>query len=626
MLFESYNARFLELRDIGETFVLRDDVIASVVHPENTLIVGPRGSGKTTLLRMLKIGARLGLKDKHYRLFKNVSYTPVYIGMDRQFALKAGLSDESKPVSPAIDILTRALVTVRVKYAFLDSLQEITDEETERHSIVSHHYVRMLPTSEREFCRLLCKAWSVEADAQTVIELRAYLLSAIDRINRLVTSVQLGVPLSELMEDIVSIPSDPVHTAQSFIGTFNDFFSDSRRAWALCVDELEIMPANLQEYFFSRLRSINGQLFLKLATSPYSRAVVERSAGIDGPANGNDFSTVDLNKRTSNTDKFTRRLVARQLERHGLPPSIRLEDLLGHSPVVGEGGEEGPPPYRSPNGEHYQRFARLYNIDRSFRAYIDRNGVDLEALDDMSEGSKAGKVRKAIWQVALRNYFGPLQPYRTKGQRGYRSHSLKTLPQIYTGAESIVVMCEGNPRMIIGIFRQFIDHIASHRGAHGRLRAMTPAAQNQTIEQTIAKYLSFISSIPIKERFRERDDASAVTLLEVLGQYFAQRNLVEDFSAEPVSSFTVDRNASDAVVEAIGAAMNQGAFVVIGGTDTRETEGQIRGARMRLSYLLCPKYKLPLTIGRDVELSTALEFKRSRRTQPISMDDLFYDL
>jgi hypothetical protein len=59
-------------------------------------------------------------------------------------------------------------------------------------------------------------------------------------------------------------------------------------------------------------------------------------------------------------------------------------------------------------------------------------------------------------------------------------------------------------------------------------------------------------------------------------------------------------------VEAIGTAVNQGAFVLVPNRKGETTGGTVEGSRFRLSYLLAPDFQLPLTFGAQINLSSIL--------------------
>jgi energy-coupling factor transporter ATP-binding protein EcfA2 len=621
-LFEDYNARFSDLRTVGATFVLREKAFKSICGTGNTLILGPRGSGKTTLLKMMKISAQIAAKPTvNFLTLKSIKYRPVYLSADRLFeALTKGVDSENSEFGPILSSISKTLAAIRIKFSFLDTFAEMTDERTNLTPVVSHHFVGLTRTLEVEFCKLLCKTWEIEGDVINIKELRASLFTQISAINRLLDSYTSPSTRSESASLANKLFVDPITSAISFIDCFDSVFPASGKQWALCVDELEIMPHDLQDYFYMNLRSTDHRLLLKIATSPFTSAFSAFDSA--SPMDNNDYTSVNLSDaKKSESIKFTRQLVSEMVKREGHPGSLSVQAILGKSPITEENsdqkGSEGP--YSSPRGAHYQRFRKLAGIDENFSAYLDRNQVNLEELDSLDESSRASKARQAIWQVALRLEHGANQKFRAMGVAKNRQNSRKTISSIYMGAESFLAMCEGNPRVTMGMFRTVLEKFRSNGS-----KVVSKSAQSEIIESTIAKYLSLLSAIALPLNKNKRHNSSVVTLLELIGEYCASQNLSGIFSPEPLSTFIVDDNLPVDIIKSFGAAINQGAFVMIEDKEKRKSYGRLQGARMRLSYLLCPRYKLPLTFGRSVPIQKILTAKKRGGTEAtIRIKDLF---
>ncbi|MHC2805421.1 hypothetical protein ACVMII_005167 [Bradyrhizobium diazoefficiens] len=123
--------------------------------------------------------------------------------------------------------------------------------------------------------------------------------------------------------------------------------------------------------------------------------------------------------------------------------------VLGRSPI----SEANTSPdqkhaYSPPSGSHYVRFKALLERDVAFGQFIEDRRINLDEMHLGNENQRAGRARKYIWQVACRLAYGPLSPFtRRDSSQGERPPSRKALADIYLGYDSLLTMCEGNPRI-----------------------------------------------------------------------------------------------------------------------------------------------------------------------------------
>src|SRR6266404_1872473 len=98
------------------------------------------------------------------------------------------------------------------------------------------------------------------------------------------------------------------------------------------------------------------------------------------------------------------------------------------------------------------------------------------------------------------------------------------------------------------------------------------------------------------------------------------QTLREPFNPEPVLSLRVDSNIDERLRTIIGAAMNQGAFVLLPATRDAPLVGRIENQRVRLTHLLAPLYRLPIVTGRPVSISTIFPSSPPKEEHPILLD------
>jgi hypothetical protein len=192
------------------------------------------------------------------------------------------------------------------------------------------------------------------------------------------------------------------------------------------------------------------------------------------------------------------------------------------------------------------------------------------------------------------------------------------LADIYLGYDSLLTMCEGNPRITISLMRPLV------RRYFGTSRSIPFEDQAALVEETIAKYVSLLSTIRVVDPTNNVQNMSIIDLIEAIGGFFSSEVTGTVFKPEPPLTFRIDNTVPEEYVDAIGVAMNQGAFVMLSDESGLFDHGSIKEARLRFSYLLCPLYHLPLTIGGPVNLSRILSTRRPRTSRrALTQDDLF---
>ncbi|XIA63356.1 hypothetical protein ACFIOY_29900 [Bradyrhizobium sp. TZ2] len=263
--------------------------------------------------------------------------------------------------------------------------------------------------------------------------------------------------------------------------------------------------------------------------------------------------------------------------------------------------------------------------------YLMKRNIDPRGMSALPEFQKAALIRKIISTVIVRDEF-LFQHRSDTGQRARtrRFRAKKSVSPIYTGAFSLFMLCEGNPRWLIGLLRPLIADLAQVRDKTA-VGAISRSEQTKRIERTIATFLTLLSTL--RSSHRDKPAKSIIELVEQLGDFSFEQVLSEQFNPEPILSFNVDRNVSKDVYSAVGRAINQGALVIVPQTALRRGEaeaitsepGNIWGKRVRLSFLLAPRYRLPLVLGRSVDLSPVLrsESLNQSPSEQLILGDLF---
>lgn len=619
---ETFNARFLEPSRVGATFVATP-FLALTARPEHTAILGPRGSGKTTLLKMLTLAALRSWEHTKKREFASaLGFLAVYIPASITWSSDYRGFTNAPADRGTLDLISISLFRHSVLVALLTAYEELAEDASQVSPLFTQVNIVDRGLAEPPFCRLLARAWSLSPGASTAAGLRQLLNDRIRTLQRLsVEAGILNITSRELIRDYPFVSAHFIDDATSFLDTLTECLEFSSRL-CLCFDELEIAPKAVVQSIMQAPRSIDQRIFVKFSAAPYVGAARETNADPTVASEQNDFRLVFLSSFASSKIRpFSEALFRSLCYTSGVMGTA--DEILGLSfleddPLVLKGrlsASSLPERRYGPEGSRQRKYQALYERDRSFRSYADEKGLDVHDLSFGSEKRRAAAVRKILWPVLIREEFLFVQ--EAAGNQRRRLRSKDAVSDIYTGAGSIFALCEGNPRWLIGLLQPMIDGSSSSPTGKPVPRSL----QKQLVEKMIASYFALLSTIPGRETAGKVE--SLVGLVDRIGRYFRESVLGPAFNPDPVLSFFVDDAVAGSARDLIGRGINMGAFVTtqdVQGDDSYVV-GEIAGLKVRLSNMLAPHFRLPLSGGRTINLSTILY--RSRGSTGDTLFELF---
>jgi hypothetical protein len=613
-LFDAYNARFLDPLSIARSFILPQAMFSLLCKNEHSVLIGPRGSGKTTLMKMLRPSSlRVWQHDNKRRILRELKFTAVYVASDSGWNGRMSFVNPESNEHRLYEVLQTSTFVTYLMSSMLDAVLETASINDNDESDLQKFRVRLNSNLEGQLAHELAKRWLLELELPSLRALRLALedrIRSIDNIYFQVATLKAKIPLAQLVQ-YPFLSLDVLSVMRAFVTTVNELCDDPTRAWAFCVDEIEILNPSLQQSLFRSLRSSSDQrIRFKLSVSPFSKTFI---TDVSVPMSGNDFTPINLTyARKHEGVRFSRQMLNALLAEAGIDESP--QDIFGKStfePTLPQEGRGETPKY-SRGGNRYALLRELQSTDSGFANYLIKRDIQLDEVDARSEDERA-EIRKLIQIAEIRREFGQTNVLMDRGRNIVRHRSRKRVGDLYTGAESLLTICDGNPRWLIGLFRPLIEEARSRKSV-GRSR------QARSISTAIARYLSLLSTIPFPHD-RNRD-IPMTRMLDRIGEYFFADITDPDFKTEPALSFVIDDRVNEQELEAIGAALNQGAFVFIPSQESEHTGG-IRNKRFRLSYLLCPRYKLPLMYGQPVILSKILRQRHKDDTSQFTLVDLY---
>lgn len=616
-LFDTYNARFLDPRAIARSFIVPHSVFNLLCKNENSLVIGPRGSGKTTLMKMLRPSAlRAWRHENKTRFLDSLSFSAVYVASDSGWNSRLALIKPESAEFKLFEILQNATFVTYLMMSMLDAVGEAADIGDEDEDALQKFRIRLNSNKEGELSSELAKRWILDLEFSSFRAMRFALedrISLIDNIYFQIANLERKVELAEL-QDHRFLSIDLISAMKAFVTTINELCEDRDRTWAFCIDEVEILHPSFELALLRSLRSTKDQrIRFKISASPFSRTHFPQSDSTS-PMGGHDFTPITLTyARKNESMRFSRQMLDALLKEAGLKTTAyKIFGSSKFEPSRPQDSRDPKHPYAK-GGERYADLKELERDDPGFASYLNRRNINLEDIDGKSEDARA-EIRKLIQIAEIRREFGATNILTTPGGSIARYRSRKRIGDLYTGAESLLTICDGNPRWLIGLFRPLIDQAKLHR-------RISRSAQARSITTAIARFLSLLTTIPFPQSAQRQ--LPITRIIDGIGQFFFTDITNREFKTEPFLSFIVDDRLNEAELDAIGAALNQGAFVFIPSQENEHCTGDIRDKRFRVSYLLCPRYKLPLMYGQPTPLSRILHKRAMGVSTQYTLSDLY---
>lgn len=590
----SYNARHLNPEEVAKNFIFSKSY-SSLIQGSHSVLLGARGCGKTTLLKMLTLNGLNSWKGAQARKVReSIPFYAVYISTDIFWNVKNNKSYEHlEGYSNFPEIISRFSVSTNVFVSLCETFEQILNLEFNLQSGSD---------KEIELCRELISEWMLPNTIPTLAYVKESLKRRSDTFNRFIQKIIFNFrPEDERVQLDDYLFIEFKSSINLIVSIFERIFR-TEKMWAFCFDELELAPSWLREELFLSLRSTNQKLLFKLSASP----IVSLSKEIPASA-GNDLKLIKMWEEGD--EKFSKRIVSSILKKR-FGKIVDSDIFFNSNPIYKKDKgayEEG--------SDFYKEMKALIKKDESFRNFLTLKSVNINKPLATDEKSKDTLFRKIKPIVYFRNYFIDSVYFDEIGEIRSKLRSRKTAT-LYSGAEVLYKICDGNPRWLIGIVNSILSK------SFDRSKGLSIGdIQVEVLHETSIQFMNVISNIPItpiKTRFKTY---TLEDIIELIGSNFNNEILGPTFKMDPKGSLKVDESSfliPDPFIELLEKAVYQGALILL---DSNQSvfDFEVRGRKFRLAYMLAPLFKLPLRTYGTVNLSTFF----SDRTGDISQKNLF---
>lgn len=617
-IFETYNARHLSPERIAKTFVPPDLTFDKLATANNHIVVGPRGSGKTTLLKMLTLPALLSWKSpEREEVLSQVDFIGVLIPADRSWRSQVGANPNEHQHGITVGSIA---FTTHVLNSLIRTFTQLSLFEEGNRNAVSFCLSPLQPNQETELAQIIADQWQLRLPLRNFKGLQLALRSRLAHLKSLVPRARrVEDPEGFLLDNAPYAALDYRENLKFAIEAFETLSANDGHTWGLLFDEFELAPDPIQKDVLSYLRGEeSGSIVHKLALAPFNQNFMSAISSSDS-SKKSDYEVIDLWYPRKNAARaFSEKLFSMNLRERGLAAESP-EAVLGRSEFDFTDADD-PNPY-SVDGLVFEALQALKKIDRSFDDYLTNQKIDLREWDQMTEAKRA-QIRKWRSVVVIRNYFRSKNVDPPSGRAIERAS--RKVHTIYTGAPTLFAICEGNPRMLIGLLAPILRQLEIER-LSSRRKTVDKNFQASQVKEAVSAFRALLKTT-VQEHVSGTGGRGLLRMLDEIGEYFHKECVKEKFNPQPHLSFTVPSNSDDELLGLIGRALNIGAIIYVPDHKADPILTSLKGKRFRLCYLLAAYYKLPIMINAQISLRRILEAYRStpdELTRPLGQVDLF---
>ncbi|QYJ78334.1 ORC-CDC6 family AAA ATPase [Shewanella acanthi] len=579
-IFEAFNAKHLKSEDIVKNFV-SSALFLETAQNGHTILVGPRGSGKTTFLRMLSNNTLPKWDEYLKNSYSNsIDYEGIYVPGDLIWGEminsleSAGLS---KQYSESFSY------TAFCTHVFINTLESITTYIEKIKDEFGEEYLSQREDAIYEAITSIAETLKIKPNKFSLSRLRIELHKTLNELGEYSRYLSIfGVEKLDTAEFNKKVPYAHIDLKTTLESIFNaiDFaLEKNEQRWAILLDEFEIAPKYLLDSVIKNMRSSAKKIMFKVALVPcgFHQEIKSQTSSI------NDYSVVELwYVKNGESAEFCKNLVKAKFD---------IED-----PAIVLGSTKFTPNYKDNSKNWIKEFSELYSKDSSFKEFITSNKINIkrEFGDDLATSSL---VRKIAPVVAFRNAF-----LNVNGKRKGR----KSLAEFYTGWEAISRISEGNPRWLMSTLNTLLGRKEDKR--------ISDSDQISRVKTSTDAYCAMLSTLPLSKNMGLSTTHPTFELLETIASYFNKRLIDEEFKAAQPLTFMVDEKVDNDIESSLMIAWNYGAIVAVDTKNTFGTYDNLKGMRFRLSFLMSPRFELPVRMDKQINLSTILSSKIIKET------------
>jgi energy-coupling factor transporter ATP-binding protein EcfA2 len=194
--YNTYNARHLKPSEVAESFIFSNS-FEKLIQNDHSVILGARGCGKTTLMKMLTLPALYHWEhERAADIRMGLPFHAVYISTDIYWDVKnQTYSSELESFGNFSERISQFSVTSNVFSSLCDTFKNIVEID-----ICCDNEAK-----ELELCKVLIKAWRLNATVPKIEYVKEALNERVDFVNQFIQDVIFNHKIKRLLRLIFSI-------------------------------------------------------------------------------------------------------------------------------------------------------------------------------------------------------------------------------------------------------------------------------------------------------------------------------------------------------------------------------------------------------------------------------------
>lgn len=603
-LFDNFNARHITQEEVAETFVSSTDFY-DIAKNNHTFVLGPRGCGKTTMFKMLTTPALRNwhpTRKRDRELKENIPFIALYFPSDELWKDQVNNITSSVKDQPKIfSFITNALNCTNIYTNFCISLQ--------KH--ISYLEVEDRRDKEIQFSNQLIKIFSLEDCPSSIsaikLELGNRRETLVEKLNSYNFYRKFDPNVKVDFEDYYF--ADFLNPIRNGILAFETIYNDGHELkWALCFDELELVSRDFLNAIIKKLRISPPNIVFKLSSSPLTEFEDDIAQVF------HDYEVVKMwpfsHSEEPRYADLCEEIARQRILSYRKKKNIISEAVIDFDKIFGtvEYSDTALREFQfdiDPNAKDteprsltWHAFRQLGILDFSFKEQMVKKGLDPNNPVPKNRLQYDGFIRKTKELVINRLIFTKYEDGKPKTLRTRKEYPL------YYGKETLFRVCEGNPRFIMNIMNDMLKR--TEKNAYDQDLIFTPEDQAVVIKNVSDRFNAMLNTYPTYGHFNQKP-VDLEWLIEKIGSYFSVEMNMGRFKVSPANSFIFKKLTNSNVKQIarlINIGVGLGAFIKVDknlGELSNEAD-----TRFRLSYLLHPRFKMPLRLYSSIKLNNIL--------------------